>query len=92
MLEKLFSLSANRTSAKTEIIARITTFLASMYIIVVNPSVLSQSGMPFNGVLTATIIVSAFCSVMMGIYANNPILAGNNLGISELDIHQAPQN
>ena len=37
MLEKLFSLSANTTSAKTEIIAGITTFLASMYIIVVNP-------------------------------------------------------
>ncbi len=82
MLEKFFSLSANKTSVKTEIIAGITTFLASMYIIVVNPSVLSQSGMPFNGVLTATIIVSAFCSVMMGIYANNPILVAPGMGLN----------
>jgi AGZA family xanthine/uracil permease-like MFS transporter len=57
-----------------------TTFLGSMYIIIVNPSILSQTGMPFNGVLTATIIVSSFCSVMMGIYANNPILAAPGMG------------
>ncbi len=82
MLEKYFSLSANKTSTKTEIVAGITTFLASMYIIVVNPAVLSQSGMPFNGVLTATIIVSAFCSIMMGIYANNPILVAPGMGLN----------
>ena len=82
MLEKYFSFTANKTSAKTEVIAGITTFLASMYIIVVNPSVLSQSGMPFNGVLTATIIVSAFCSIMMGIYANNPLLVAPGMGLN----------
>lgn len=82
MLEKYFSLSANKSSIKTEIVAGITTFLASMYIIVVNPTVLSQSGMPFNGVLTATVIVSAFCSIMMGIYANNPILVAPGMGLN----------
>ncbi len=82
MLEKYFSFAANKTNTKTEIIAGITTFLASMYIIVVNPSILSQAGMAFNGVLTATIIVSAFCSIMMGIYANNPILVAPGMGLN----------
>ncbi len=82
MLERYFSFIENRTNARTEIIAGMTTFLASMYIIVVNPSILSQTGMPFNGVLTATIIVSAFCSIMMGIYANNPILVAPGMGLN----------
>jgi AGZA family xanthine/uracil permease-like MFS transporter len=82
MFEKYFSITENKTSLRTEIIAGITTFLASMYIIVVNPSILSQTGMPFNGVLTATIIVSAFCSIMMGIYANNPILVAPGMGLN----------
>jgi AGZA family xanthine/uracil permease-like MFS transporter len=48
----------------------------------VNPAILSATGMPFNGVLTATIIVSAFCSIMMGIYANNPILVAPGMGLN----------
>ncbi len=82
MLEKYFAFEKNQTGIKTELIAGSTTFLASMYIIVVNPSILSETGMPFNGVLTATIIVSAFCSIMMGIYANNPILVAPGMGLN----------
>ncbi len=82
MLEKYFPFAENKTNSKTEVIAGITTFLASMYIIVVNPSILSQTGMSFNGVLTATIIVSAFSSIMMGIYANNPILVAPGMGLN----------
>ena len=82
MLAEYFSFGENKTNSRTEIIAGTTTFLASMYIIVVNPSILSQSGMPFNGVLTATILISAFCSIMMGIYANNPILIAPGMGLN----------
>jgi AGZA family xanthine/uracil permease-like MFS transporter len=46
------------TSNRTEILAGVSSFLATMYIIVVNPSILSQAGMPFNAVLTATVILS----------------------------------
>ena len=67
---------------KKEIIAGITTFLASMYIIIVNPSVLSSCGMPFNAVLTATEIVSSFSSILMGLYAKNPILIAPGMGIN----------
>ncbi|HEX9958953.1 MAG TPA: NCS2 family permease, partial [Fibrella sp.] len=59
---------------KTEILAGISTFIATMYIIVVNPAILSQSGLPFSGVLTATVLLSFFCSLMMGLYARNPIV------------------
>jgi AGZA family xanthine/uracil permease-like MFS transporter len=67
---------------RTEIIGGVTTFLASMYIIIVNPSILRDAGMPFSGVLTATILVSAFSSIMMGLYAKNPILLAPGMGLN----------
>ena len=77
------TISAGETvNTKTEILAGITTFLTSMYIIVVNPSILQNAGMPFNGVLTATVIVSAFTSIMMGIYARNPIVLAPGMGMN----------
>ena len=66
----------------TEILAGISSFLATAYIIVVNPSILSQTGMPFPAVLTATILVSFFSSLMMGLYANNPILVAPGMGLN----------
>ncbi len=82
MLKNYFRLSENKTDVKTEILAGITTFLAAMYIIVVNPAIISQTGMPFNGVLTATVLVSAFSTIMMGIYAKNPILVAPGMGLN----------
>ncbi|RQW07493.1 NCS2 family permease [candidate division KSB1 bacterium] len=67
---------------KTEIIAGITTFLATMYIIVVNPAILSDTGMSFDGVLTATVLVSAFSSIAMGVYAKNPIVLAPGMGLN----------
>ncbi len=81
-MDTFFKLKKNQTSVKTEVIAGLTTFLATMYIIVVNPSILSASGMPFSGVLTATVLVSAFSSIMMGLYANNPIVIAPGMGLN----------
>ncbi len=81
-METLFRLKENETSVKTEILAGIATFLATMYIIVVNPSILGNTDMPFNGVLTATILVSAFSSIAMGLYANNPIVLAPGMGLN----------
>jgi len=81
-LEDFFELKKNNSDLRTEILAGITTFLAAMYIIVVNPTILSKTGMPFNGVLTATIIVSAFSTIMMGLYAKNPILVAPGMGLN----------
>jgi len=69
-------------SLKTEVIAGITTFLATMYIIVVNPMILAQSGMPANGVLTATVLVAATGSILMGLYAKNPIVIAPGMGLN----------
>ena len=69
-------------SRRTEVLAGISTFLATMYIIIVNPAILSQAGLPFSGVLTATILLSFFCSLMMGLYARNPIVVAPGMGLN----------
>jgi AGZA family xanthine/uracil permease-like MFS transporter len=81
-LSKYFKLTENKTSVRTEIIAGVTTFVAAMYIIVVNPAIVSQTGLPFGAVLTATVVLSAFCTIMMGLYANNPILVAPGMGLN----------
>jgi len=75
-------LKKNNTSFTTEVLAGVSSFLATAYIIVVNPAILSQTGMPFSAVLTATILVSFFSSLMMGLYAKNPILVAPGMGLN----------
>jgi len=82
LVERVFNISSNQTTVRTEILAGVTSFLATMYIIVVNPGIISESGMPFNGVLTATVLISAFSSIAMGIYANNPIVLAPGMGLN----------
>lgn len=81
-MEKYFEFRKHNTNFRTEVIAGITSFLAAMYIIIVNPDILSAAGMPFSGVLTATVLVSAFSSIMMGLYARNPILLAPGMGLN----------
>lgn len=75
-------MNTDKPQLKTEILAGISTFLATFYIIIVNPGILSAAGMPFSGVLTATILVSCFGSLMMGLYAKNPIVVAPGMGIN----------
>ena len=74
MLERLFRLREHGTTAKTEILAGLTTFLTMSYIVFVNPSILSSpgTGMPFSGVLTATVLVAFSMTLLMGLYAKLP--------------------
>ncbi|QKZ14469.1 NCS2 family permease [Spirosoma sp. KUDC1026] len=74
--------ASSSPSRRTEVLAGISTFLATMYIIVVNPAILSQTGLPFGGVLTATVLLSFFCSLMMGLYARNPIVVAPGMGLN----------
>ena len=71
-----------KTNAKTEILAGLSTFLACFYIVIVNPAILSVTGMPFSAVLTATVLVAGFGSLMMGLYAKNPIVVAPGMGIN----------
>lgn len=82
MLEQLFQLSQNQTTIKRECLAGVTSFIATMYIVIVNPMILSQAGMHYESVLTATVLVCVFSSVMMGLYANNPIIVAPGMGIN----------
>lgn len=82
MFEKLFKLQKYLSNIRTEVLAGITTFVAAMYIIIVNPAMVSDTGMPFSAVLTGTVVLSAFCTIMMGIYANNPILIAPSMGLN----------
>lgn len=81
-MEKFFELKKYGTSVSTEVVAGLSSFLATSYIIVVNPSILSQAGMPFSAVLTATVVVCFFSSLMMGLYAKNPILVAPGMGLN----------
>ena len=81
-LEKFFHLKENKTDVKTEFRAGLATFLAMAYIIVVNPGVLSAAGMPFAGVMFATVLVCSISCILMGIYANLPFALAPGMGIN----------
>jgi AGZA family xanthine/uracil permease-like MFS transporter len=86
MLERIFRLSENGTTARTEILAGLTTFLTMAYIIVVQPAVLSgamfgkATGMDFGAVMTATCLSAALATVIMALYARYPIAQAPGMG------------
>ncbi len=81
-LERLFKLSENKTTIRTEVAAGVTTFLTMAYIIFVNPAILSEAGVPFSGALFATCIASAIGSLMMGLIANYPFALAPGMGLN----------
>lgn len=82
MLEKVFRLKEHGTNIKTEILAGLTTFLSMAYILAVNPGILSDAGMPFQGVFLATAIASAAASIIMGLLANYPVALSAGMGVN----------
>lgn len=82
MLNRLFNLEQLGTTVRTEVLAGITTFLTMAYIIVVNPLILGDAGMPFDGVLFATVMVASLASIFMGLYANLPIALAPGMGLN----------
>ncbi|MCR4792486.1 MAG: NCS2 family permease [Lachnospiraceae bacterium] len=82
MLEKTFKLKENGTDVKTEIIAGITTFMAMAYILAVNPSILSASGMNPQAVLMATALSAFIGTICMALLANYPFALAPGLGLN----------
>src|SRR2546427_8677429 len=86
ILERLFRVSENHTSARTEVLAGVTTFLTMAYIIVVQPAVLSgnmfgkDTGMDFGAVTTATCLSAALATAIMALYARYPIAQAPGMG------------
>jgi len=81
-LEKQFKLKENNTNAKTEIMAGITTFMTMAYILIVNPGMLSETGMDPGGVFTATAISSAIACIAMAFMANYPFALAPGMGLN----------
>lgn len=82
MFQKLFHLKESGTDVKTEVIGGITTFMAMAYILAVNPSILSQSGMDSQAVLIATALAAFVGTLCMAFMANYPFALAPGLGLN----------
>ena len=81
-LDRYFGLTENGTNVRTEFIAGITTFLTMVYIVFVNPAILSATGMDKGAVFTATCIAAAVSTLVMALYANYPIALAPGMGLN----------
>lgn len=82
MLERVFKLQENHTNAKTEIMAGITTFMTMAYILAVNPSILSATGMDANAILIATSLSAFIGTALMALLANYPFALAPGMGLN----------
>ncbi|APC96767.1 NCS2 family permease [Francisella frigiditurris] len=81
-IDNFFKLSQNNSSIKKEFLAGLASFLAISYIIIVNPKILSATGMPSNALVTSTILISAIASIAMGFYTKNPFVIAPGMGMN----------
>ena len=86
-MQKFFRLKENGTTVLTELMAGLTTFFAMSYIIVVNPSILSQSGMEWGAVFLATIISAIIGTLVMGLVANVPYAQAPGMGLNAFFVY-----
>ncbi|MBC8585070.1 NCS2 family permease [Youxingia wuxianensis] len=86
-MESFFKLKENGTNVGTEVTAGLTTFFAMAYIIVVNPSILSQAGMEWGAVFLATIIASVIGTLVMGLVANVPYAQAPGMGLNAFFVY-----
>ncbi len=81
-MERFFKLKENKTTVKTEVVAGITTFMTMAYILAVNPSILSASGMDPNAILIATALAAFVGTVCMALLSNYPFALAPGLGLN----------
>ncbi len=82
MINRYFKLAENQTSVKQELLGGLTTFMTMAYIVVVNPQILAQAGMPAEGVVFATCLSAAVATLVMGLYANYPIALAPGMSLN----------
>ncbi|MDC7710073.1 NCS2 family permease [Vogesella sp. LYT10W] len=82
LLESFFKLKEHGTDVRTEVIAGFTTFLTMAYIVIVNPAILSLTGMDFNAVFVATCLAAALGTGIMALVANYPIALAPGMGLN----------
>ena len=81
-IASLFKLKDHKTSFKREVLAGLATILTMAYIMVVNPAILSETGMDFDSVFVATILASFVACMLMGILANWPVALAPGMGLN----------
>jgi len=77
-----FKLKEHNTDVKTEVTAGMTTFMAMLYIVPVNASILSVAGMPYDALITATIVMTIFASILNGLWSNTPVAMSVGMGLN----------
>jgi len=82
LIDQYFKLAENHTSVKQELLGGLTTFVTMAYIVVVNPQILAQAGMPAEGVVFATCLSAAVATLVMGLYANYPIALAPGMSLN----------
>lgn len=82
LLEQYFRLIEHETTVRQEFLGGLTTFMTMAYIVVVNPEILSQAGVPAEGVVFATCISAALATLVMGLYANYPIAMAPGMSLN----------
>lgn len=86
-MENFFKLKENGTNVRTEVMAGLTTFFAMAYILFVNPTILSESGMEWGAVFLATIIASVVGTLIMGLVANVPYAQAPGMGLNAFFVY-----
>jgi len=82
LLDRYFKLTENQTTVRQELLGGATTFMTMAYIVVVNPQILAQAGMPPEGVVFATCVSAAVATLVMGLYANYPIALAPGMSLN----------
>jgi AGZA family xanthine/uracil permease-like MFS transporter len=82
LIDRYFKLAENNTSVRQEMLGGLTTFVTMAYIVVVNPQILSQAGMPAEGVVFATCVSAAIGTLVMGLFANYPIALAPGMSLN----------
>lgn len=82
ILEKTFKLTENKTTIRKELLAGLITFLTMSYILIVNPSILSTTGMDKDALFTSTALATIFATLMMALYAKLPIAQAPGMGLN----------
>jgi AGZA family xanthine/uracil permease-like MFS transporter len=82
MLDRLFALEAHGTSIRIEVLAGFTTFLTMIYIVVVNPLIMGDAGLPVGAVAIGTCLAAGAGCLLMGLLSNTPLAMAPGMGLN----------
>src|SRR5580692_12366265 len=82
VIERVFHVAENNSTISRELLGGLTTFMAMAYVVVVNPRILGEAGMPVDGVLFATCLSATIATLVMGMWANYPIALAPGMSLN----------